>query len=119
MAVEILQLSSDHEYQEAEFQLDGETFRLLVRYNKRIDSWVLSVFDFEGTAVATGRRITVNNFLFPWLVTSARPSGQLMALDSQDEDSDPGHDDLGTRVVLYYLDAEEVAALQAAALAAA
>lgn len=119
MAIEILQLSPDHEYQEAEFQLDGDTFRVLVRYNARIDSWMLSLYDFEGNAVATGRRITVNNFLFPWLVSSARPGGQLMALDSQDEDADPGHDDLGTRVVLYYFDADEIAEMQAAALAAA
>lgn len=108
MAIEILQLSSDHEYQEAEFQLDAETFKVVTRYNRRIDSWMLSLYDFEGNPVATGRRITVGNFLFPWLVTSARPGGQFIALDTQDEDADPGHDDLGTRVVLFYFDVDEI-----------
>ncbi|MCC6811354.1 MAG: hypothetical protein IT381_28250 [Deltaproteobacteria bacterium] len=108
MAIEILQLNSDHEYQEAEFQLDGETFRLLSRYNERVDSWFLSLYDAEGNAIHTGRRVTVGNLMFPWLVSADRPSGQLIAIDSEDEDVDPGRDELGTRVVVYYFDAEEV-----------
>lgn len=115
MAIEILQLSSDHENQEAEFQLDGETFRLLARWNARIDSWMLSLYDFEGEPIATGRRLTVGNFLFPWITSDSRPAGQLIALDTKDEDHDPGHDDLGSRVIVYYLDAEEIEALVAAA----
>ena len=114
MAIEILQLDSNHEYQEAEFQLDGETFRLLSRYNARVDSWFLSLYDSDGNPIHTGRRVTVGNFLFPWLVSESRPGGQLMAVDSQDEDADPGHDDLGTRVDVFYFDADEIVALVAA-----
>lgn len=114
MAIEILQLSSDHEYQEAEFQLDGETFRLLSRYNARVDSWFFSLYDADGTAIHTGRRVTVGNFVFPWLVSESRPGGQLMAIDSQAEDVDPGHADLGTRVDVYYFDRDEIVTMQAA-----
>lgn len=117
MAIEILQLNSDHEFYETEFQLDGETFRLVTRWNSRIDSWILSLYDFEGNPIHTGRRLTVGNFLFPWLSSQSRPAGQLMALDTKDEDHDPGHDDLGDRIIVYYLDAEEVEELIAEAVA--
>ena len=113
MAVEILTLDSTHDYQEQEFQLDGETFRLLARWNERIDSWIISLYESDGTPVAVGRRLTVGNFLFPWLVTENRPAGQLIAIDTKDEDVDPGHFDLGNRVVVAYLDIEEMAALGA------
>lgn len=113
MAVEILTLDSSHEYQQVEFQLDGETFRMTFRWNKRIDSWIISLYEFDDTPIAVGRRITVGNFLFPWLVTENRPVGQLIAIDTEDEDADPGHDDLGSRVVVAYLDRDELIALGA------
>lgn len=114
MAVEILTLDSKHDYYEAEFQLDEDIFRILARWNERIDSWVVSLYQADGTPVAVGRRVTVGNFLFPWLVSSARPGGQLIALDTKGEDADPGHYDLGTRCVVAYLDRDEMIALGAA-----
>lgn len=113
MAVEILTLDSKHEYQKVEFPLDGETFRMTFRWNKRIDSWIVSLYEADDTPVAVGRRITVNNLLFPWLVTENRPAGQLIAIDTEDEDADPSHDDLGSRCIIAYLDVEEMTALGA------
>lgn len=113
MAIEVLTLDSEHQNQEAEFQLDGENFRLLTRYNKRVDSWFLSLYQDDGTPIATGRRLTVGNFLFPWLVGRNRPAGQLIAIDTTDRDSDPGELDLGNRVQVLYVDAEEMEELGA------
>ncbi len=114
MAIEILVLDSDHEYYENEFTLDDESFRIQARYNARIDSWMLSLFDGDGNAIAVGRRVTVGNFLFPWLTGRNRPGGQLMAIDSEDRSdtggTDPGRYDLGERVVILYLDAAEMEA---------
>lgn len=111
MAVEVLQLDSTHLYYESEFLLDGESFRLLARFNRRVESWFLSLYDVNGDPIATGRRVTVGNFLFPWLVGRNRPAGQLIALDTSAQDSDPGENDLGNRVVIVYADAEEIEGL--------
>ncbi len=111
MAILILQLDSAHQYYESEFLLDGEPFRLLTRYNKRVESWFVSLYDSAGEPICTGRRLTVGNFLFPWLVGRNRPSGQLLALDTSSQDSDPGELDLGKRVSLMYIDAEEIESL--------
>lgn len=111
MAVEILQLDSEHEYYESEFLLDNESFRMIARYNRRVDSWFLSLYDAEGEPIAVGRRLTVGNLLFPWLVGRNRPAGQLLALDTKDNDEDPGQFDLGNRVIVAYLDAAEIEAM--------
>ena len=113
MAIEILTLDSEHEFQETEFQLDGETFRLLARYIARTDSWMLSLFDTAGDPIATGRRLTVGNFLVPWLTGRNRPAGQLIALDTTNRDEDPGEHDLGERVLVIYADAETMIAMGA------
>lgn len=113
MAIEILQLDPTHQYFESTFDLDGELFRLTTRYNARIDSWMASLYDALNNPIALGRRITVNNLLFPWLVGQNRPAGQLIAVDTQDEDHDPGENDLGTRVVIYYADSDELVSLGA------
>ncbi len=74
------------------------------------------MYDFEGEPIALGRRITVGNFFFPWLVSQSRPSGQLMAIDTKDEYRDPGHADLGSRVIIYYVPYDEMSEIIAAVL---
>lgn len=112
MAIEILQLDSTHQNYETTFDLDGTLFRLRTRYNSRVDSWFASLYDASGQPIALGRRITVGNMLFPWLVELNSPAGQLIAVDSEDEDVDPGEKDLGTRVSIYYVDEESLFALR-------
>lgn len=111
MAIEILELDSTHEYSETSFDLDGVIFTLQTRYNPRSDSWYLSLFAGDGTPICLGRRITVNNILFPWLAADSKPAGALIAVDSQDEDKDPGEDELSTRVLIMYADADELVAM--------
>ncbi len=103
---DVLTLDSEHEYYTSEFTLDGESFRLLARYNKRVESWFFSLYDGDGNPIAMGRRVTVGNFLFPWLVGSNRPAGQLMAIDTKDGETDPGRFDLGNRVSIVYVNAD-------------
>jgi hypothetical protein len=68
------------------------------------------LYQEDMTPIAVGRRVTVGNFLFPWLTGRNRPAGQLLALDTKDEDSDPGRNDLGERVVIVYITAEAMEA---------
>lgn len=42
--VEVLALDSTHDYQEAQLQVDGETYILKTRWNERIDSWIVSLY---------------------------------------------------------------------------
>jgi hypothetical protein len=85
--------------------LDGRDFNLLFQYNDRQATWRLSVLDEEGSPIASGRRIVCNINLFRFIGHNPlAPPGELYAIDTTDDDSPPGVDELGIgkRVQLLY-----------------
>lgn len=92
--------------------LDGVDLTLDVRWNARAGAWILAVSDADGVILA-GRRITSGASLFGRVVSSRLPGGDLMAVDTSGDDTDPGAGELGQRVELVYLTAADVAAIDA------
>jgi hypothetical protein len=88
--------------------LDGREYLLKFRWNGRAGKWYLSLYDQDESPIYEGIKLVVN---FPLLgarvVDERRPPGELMALDPS-SDRDPGLYDLGTRVILQYIDAENI-----------
>lgn len=102
--------------------LDGRDYLLHFAWNQRESKWYLDVRDQRGEPIVLGIKIVANKRLLGRLVTSeARPPGELIAVDmtspagSGKDAYDPGKSELGSRVVLLYLDAETIASLQAGA----
>lgn len=88
--------------------LDGTAFILQFRWNWRAGSWFLDLYDAAGGLLVAGRRVIVGPPL--WLGLHYRPElplGELVAFDSSGQDQDPGLEDLGRRVQLFYLDKDE------------
>lgn len=92
--------------------LDGVDLTLDVRWNARAGAWMLAVSDADGVILA-GRRITAGGSLFGRVVSSRLPGGDLMAVDTSGDDTDPGAGELGQRVELVYLTAADIAAIDA------
>lgn len=103
-------------------QLDGATYTLAFRWNERtprtaIDgtvssgSWFMNVLDAEGVnALMVGIRLSVD---YPTTknIVGRTPPGSFVAVDSGaaiGNGVDPGFDDLGNRVKLFYYSAAEV-----------
>jgi len=88
--------------------LDGREYLLRLRWNERSEKWYLSIYDQDESPIYEGIKVVVN---FPLLgariVDERRPPGELMALDPS-SDRDPGLYDLGSRVVLCYVDAADI-----------
>lgn len=91
--------------------LDDVTFTFSFEWNDRDQGWYMSVFTVEGTPLLQGRRVVLNYGLCTIYKNSGLPAGLIMAVDSSGTDSEPGFGDLGERVKLVYLTADEVAAL--------
>lgn len=91
---------------EIQIALDGVTYGMRFRYNTRMDAWFLDLSDEEGVPILSGRRIVVD---WPLLERRSRavPPGHLYAFDTTLRQQDPGRDDLGTRVLLLYIDESE------------
>jgi hypothetical protein len=92
------------------YTLDGVTLTFRFRYNERAGAWFFDVLDEDEDPIIYGRKITVSWPLFGWRELDTRlPGGRLLACDTTDGDTDPLLEDFGTRVVLQYVEAADIA----------
>lgn len=94
-------------------QLDGTTYGFELRWNTRAQGWFLSVLDAQGNLLLAGRRLVIG-----WGLTGRfrlrdkrLPPGDVMAIDTSGQGKEAGLDDLGTRVVVTYVELAELQAL--------
>jgi hypothetical protein len=91
--------------------LDGVLFTLELRWNSRAQAWSMDLYDAASNLLAGGLRLVADT---PLLERFGKrddfPAGDFIAFDSSAQGLDPGYEDLGTRVSLLYVTAEEVAA---------
>lgn len=91
-------------------ELDGVSYGLSFRWNDRVGQWVLDVLDGEGTVVVSGIRVVLDTpLLFRYQGRASIPPGELIAVDSTGGSTEADLEDLGRRVLLYYLSADELA----------
>lgn len=98
--------------------LDDVTYLMRFRWNTRANAWYLDLSDVDGNLIVGGRKIVVDEFLLDQYLSRAVPQGVITAFDTTRRQIDPGSEDFGTRVLLYYLDVEGVSAAVADAEAA-
>lgn len=92
-------------------ELDGRDYVLAGDWNQREGKWYLSVRDPADNSLIHGpRKIVADWNLLRGCVDARRPPGVLLALDTSEQGSDPGFDELGPdrRVALTYTPASEL-----------
>ena len=89
--------------------LERREYILEMHWNDRVGRWFLSLADSTGALIVT-RAFTTGRPLLAGVVDARRPPGELIALDTARMDTPIGLTELGTRGVLDYLEAADVAA---------
>lgn len=99
-------------------ELDGVDFDLRFLWNDRDESWYLTITETQETSIdeETGEKvpllsgvpINIGVPLMRVLTSLDRPSGELLAFDTTGTGTAPGKTELGSRVLLYYLEAAEL-----------
>jgi len=90
--------------------LDGRDYVLAFRWNQRAGAWTLDLADQDGAAILLGRTLVAGYPLLKGVTDTRRPPGELAVLDAFGlDDLDPAFSDLGTRFVLVYVTAAELA----------
>jgi hypothetical protein len=106
MAVTILSTSTTESDYRQIVPLSGVDYVMRLRWNGRDYRWYMSLETVAGEKVFSGVRVVANYPLtysgrdLPW------PPGVLMAY-SEEDDADPGLDELGERVRLMYFEGFE------------
>lgn len=97
--------------------LDGTQYRVRLTWHPRAASWYLTLLTLAGEPIIAGRRVVVGVPLLGDYRDPRLPSGTFFAVDTSGEHAEAGREDFGPneRVVLWYLSADEVAAVLEAA----
>lgn len=95
-------------------QLEGTTYQVTQRWNDRAQTWFCDVADANGTPIADGLALRADQPVGMFIRTlEGGWPGILMCQDTSAQGLDPAYEDLGERVELVYLEAAEVAAVEA------
>lgn len=105
MADLILPVDSASEFYDLDVDLDGRAYRFELRWNPRAASWFITTYDATGELLVGPRRIVLGANLLGRGIDDRLPPGELLAVDTSSDGTDPTRDDLGTRVVLVYAEA--------------
>lgn len=91
-------------------ELDGTNYNLSFRWTRRLEAWIVDIYDSVDTLLLGGHRISIGIPLYYYRGYSDIPPGFLVALDTTNQDLDPGLTDLGDRVRMIYVGPDEVLA---------
>lgn len=112
MAVTIVDTSQTLSDYRQRVALDGVTFEMRFRFNSRIQSWFVDIYDEDGAILVYGRRCTIG-----WALLRQNrhidgiPAGDLICIDTANRGEPPGENDFGTRALMTYLDGSELTAI--------
>lgn len=110
MSFVIPTLSDGTEAYDERLQLEGTEYIFQFRYNLRRELWSFSIVGLDGTYLLTGQTVHVGIALNRRAVGG--PPGVLIAISETDDISSPTLQELGERIKLIYLTADEVTALE-------
>jgi hypothetical protein len=94
---------------EQEHELDGIAYLLRFAWNRRDESWNLSIYALDETLLAGSRKIAIGYPMLFGEVSNLLPPGMLLAVDLTEQDEEPARLDFGKRVILVYYDEDELA----------
>ena len=88
--------------------LTGVEFRLVQTHRERPNRWYLTIYDANGTALLSNKKMSINTPLLADLQISGLPAGEIALWDSSGAETECGFDDLGTRCLLLYFEPDEI-----------
>lgn len=91
-------------------ELESVKYSFEFIWNDRDGAWYMQVGDGEENILAGSIRVILGLPLLGRFRDARLPPGQLLAVDTSNQDLDAGLEDLGSRVAIYYFTQAEVLA---------
>lgn len=89
--------------------LAGAQYLLDVRWNARASAWFMDLLAEDETPICHGIKVVLGAAMGGRSTHPRFPAGMLMAVDLTGQGREAGFDDIGTRVVVYFFTAEDLA----------
>lgn len=92
-------------------ELDGTTYNFRFRWSERGGCWHMDMHTLDDEVVVLSARLVTGWPLLRRVQRPTRPPGELYMRDLTGKGEEPTFEEFGTRFVLYYVDAETLAAI--------
>ena len=98
----VIPLSSQYPKHSFRVQLDGTPYIFRMRWNKRIDRWMLSISDSSDNMIVSGINCCVRTDLLAQYKHLKVPQGLLMFYNLKDKNVEPQYESIDADVILSY-----------------
>lgn len=88
--------------------LDAVAYIIRIRWNDRESAWYMDLLDESETPIRNGIKLVLGTLLGGRSAVANFPPGSFMLTDLADSGTDPTYDDMGVRVVLWYITQAEL-----------
>lgn len=102
MGTVVIPLSSQYPKQSFRVTLDGNSYVFRMRWNKRLDRWMLSISDSSDSMLVSGIPCCVRTDLLAQFRHLALPKGLLMFFNLKDKNVEPDYESIDADVILTY-----------------
>jgi hypothetical protein len=105
MAIKEIAVISSLPNYEFKTDLDSVTYILALRYNSRMDRWIMDIKTEDDDPIIMGRPILLGVSLLAQYVDPRLPDGDIFAINLGTTIQEAGKEDLGSNVLLLYQEA--------------
>lgn len=105
MATLVMPVRADIPAYTFQIDLEGVLYTFTIRYNERMDRWLMDIADENENDLLVGTPILTHFNLIERFKSAALPPGGFFALDESGNQKQPGRDDLGNDIKLFYVEA--------------
>lgn len=106
MTTLVLPVRSDFKSYTFKAELESVIYTFSFAYNTRRDRWYMDIGDQSGNDILTGVPILVNIPLIDQYIVKGLPPGRLIAINQTGSNKNPGENDLGNDVKIFYQESE-------------
>lgn len=106
----ILEIPVNSEFSSYEFQttLELTVYSFRFKWNARMERWSMSIYNDVGEPLVEGIPVFAGPLVMEQYVYDGLPPGIIVFVDSTGENIDPGRNDLGDRVRMFYITSDEL-----------
>ena len=106
MAIFEIPITNDKPSFTFKVDLDESEYTFQFRWNGRMDSWIIDLYDFEGELLVSGEPFYTETILFRNIDKPKMPKGVLYAVNNKTEYVNSDRFTIGVDVKLYYVEPE-------------
>ena len=105
MAIIGIPLRNDIPSYQFRVDLDAVTYTLSIRYNTRMDRWIMDFNDENNSPLVTGIILILGTSLLARFAKAELPDGNLFLINIENENTEGNRDNFSNNVQLFYEEA--------------